>query len=98
MIKVLLKRRVKPEDYDKLIELLKDLRGVALHQPGYVTGETLVRGEDPVEVLAIGSWVSQEHWRAWSTSQQRIELEDMVTPLLVDRAEITIYTVPSQDT
>lgn len=98
MIKVLLKRRVKPENYDKLIELLKDLRGVALHQPGYVTGETLVRGEDPVEVLAIGSWVSQEHWRAWSTSQQRIELEDMVTPLLVDRAEITIYTVPSQDT
>lgn len=98
MIKVLLKRRVKPDDYNKLLDLLKDLRGVALHQPGYLTGETLVRGEDPVEVLAIGSWVSEEHWKAWSTSQQRIELEDMVSPLLVERPEITIYSVPAQDT
>ena len=85
MIKVLIKRHVKAEDYQRLIGLLLDLRAAALRQPGYVSGETVVRGEDPVEVLAIGSWLTGDHWKAWSTSEQRHELEDMVAQLLVGR-------------
>ena len=97
MIKVFLKRRVARENYRRLLELLTDLRSLALRQPGYVLGETLIRGTDPVEVLAIGTWISEEHWRAWSTAQRRIEVTDMVSPLLVGAVETTIYNVPTGD-
>ncbi len=95
MIKVLIKRQVKAQDYKTLIGLTLDLRAAALHQPGYVSGETVVRGEDPVEVLAIGTWMSEDHWKAWRTSEQRHEIEDLVLPLLVRPAEVTVYNVPS---
>ncbi len=97
MIKVILKRRVKPQNYGRLIGLLRDLRGAALHQPGYITGETLMRGDNPVEVLAIGTWLSEKHWRAWSTSQARNELESMVEPLLIERVDTTVYEVPEEE-
>ncbi len=94
MVKVLIKRYVRAHDSDRLIGLLLDLRAAALHQPGYVSGETVTRGEDPVEVLAIGTWLSEDHWKAWSTSEQRHELEDMVTALLVGEAEVGVYNIP----
>jgi len=97
MIKVILKRQVRPQNYGRLIGLLRDLRATALHQPGYITGETVVRGDNPVEVLAIGSWLSERHWRAWSTSQARNELESMVDPLLIEKTEATIYEVPEEE-
>jgi antibiotic biosynthesis monooxygenase (ABM) superfamily enzyme len=97
MIKVILKRRVKPQNYGRLIGLLRDLRAAAIHQPGYITGETVMRGENPIEVLAIGSWLSERHWQAWATSQARNELESMVDLLIVGKVETTVYEVPAED-
>jgi heme-degrading monooxygenase HmoA len=97
MIRVLLTRRVKVGNYDRTLRLLRDLRATALQQAGYMTGETLVRGEDPVEVLVISTWLSEEHWRAWSTSRDRIELEDMIDPLLEDTPQVIVYRVPAEE-
>jgi len=97
MIKVILRRKVKPQHYTRIIGLLRDLRAAALHQPGYITGETVTRGDNPVEVLAIGTWLSERHWRAWSTSQARNELESMVEPLLMEKVETMIYEVPEDE-
>lgn len=96
MIKVLLKRRVSPQNYKRLMGLLSDLRALALRQPGYVSGETLIRGTDPLEILAIGTWISEESWNAWKTSQKRIEISDLVNPLLVGEVETTVYRVPGE--
>ncbi|MFH0913962.1 MAG: antibiotic biosynthesis monooxygenase [Chloroflexota bacterium] len=97
MIKVLLERRVRRKNLPKLMEYLKDIRSAALRQPGYVTGETLVRGDDPVDVLVIGTWISEEHWKAWSTSQERIELEDMICSLLEEDVKVSVYKIPSEE-
>ncbi len=97
MIKVFLTRRVRPENYRRVMGLLADLRAVALHQPGYVTGETVVRGEDPVEVLAIGTWLAEEYWNAWSTSEERIEIEDMISPLLASGPRAVVYGTPQEE-
>jgi antibiotic biosynthesis monooxygenase (ABM) superfamily enzyme len=97
MIRVLLRRRVRPVNYQRTIGLLRDLRAAALHQPGYMTGETMVRGQDPIEVLVISTWLSEEYWKAWSTSQERIELEDMISPLLEDASEATVYQMPTDE-
>jgi len=53
MVKVLQERLVNRKDCHRLLECLEDLRAAALRQPGYVTGETLVKGVDAVAVLTV---------------------------------------------
>jgi heme-degrading monooxygenase HmoA len=48
-------------------------------------------------VLVISTWLSEEHWRAWSTSRDRIELEDMIDPLLEDTPQVIVYRVPAEE-
>lgn len=96
MIKVLIKRYVKPENCLTMIQYLLDLRASALHQPGYVMGETLMRGENPVELLTIGTWIAEEHWKAWETSPERLELENMVESLMEGELQNTVYSIPEE--
>jgi heme-degrading monooxygenase HmoA len=95
MIKVLVERRVKKRNHARLIAHLIDLRTAALHQPGYVTGETLVKGNDLMDVLTISTWISEDHWKAWTTSEERIELNDIINRLIDGEAKINIYKVPA---
>jgi heme oxygenase (mycobilin-producing) len=95
MIKVLQERRVKKGNFTKLIAQLNDLRSSALHQPGYVTGETLIKGKDPIDVLVISTWISEDYWKAWTTSQERIELNDIVNSLIDGDTKISIFEVPT---
>jgi heme-degrading monooxygenase HmoA len=97
MVKILIERRVKKENYGKLIEFLKDLRSVALRQPGYVTGETLIKGDNPVDVLVISTWTSEDYWKAWLTKQERIELDDHINSFVEAEPKTSIYQVPEQD-
>ena len=96
MIKVLLERRVKKADLARLMAYLADLRAAALRQPGYVTGETLTRGDDFKDVLVISTWISEDHWKAWTTSQERIEMEDMIKGILDGETRVTIYKMPEE--
>jgi len=75
---------------------LKDMRAAALHQPGYVTGETLMRGNNPVELLVIGTWISEAYWKAWETAPERLELENIVDSLLEGEVQTTIYKIPEE--
>ncbi len=95
MIKVLQERRVKRKNVAKLVGLLNDLRSAALHQPGYVTGETLIKGKEPIDVLVISTWISEDHWKAWTTSEERIELNDIINGVIEGDAKISIYKVPT---
>ncbi len=97
MIKVLLERRVRRGNYDKLLGNLNDIRVAALRQPGYIAGETLVKGDDPVDVLVISTWVSEDHWKAWLSSQQRIELDFMINHLLEEDARASVYKAPWEE-
>ena len=96
MIKVLLERKVKKENYDKLIAMLKDLRAASLRQPGYVIGETLVRGDDPIDTLVISTWISEDHWKAWTTLEKREEINNMISALIEGDTRISIYKIPSE--
>jgi heme-degrading monooxygenase HmoA len=95
MIKVLQERQVKKKKWTKLIAQLNDLRSVAVHQPGYITGETLFKGKDPIDVLVISTWISEDHWKAWLTSEERIELNDIVDSIIETDTKISIYQVPT---
>jgi heme oxygenase (mycobilin-producing) len=95
MIKVLQERRVKKKNFTRLIASLNDLRSAALHQPGYVTGETLFKGNELIDVLVISTWISEDHWKAWTTSEERIELNDIVNGLIEGESKTNIYQVPT---
>jgi len=73
--------------------LLRELRAVAMHQSGYVTGETLGSAGDPSVISVLSSWQSLEDWKAWEKSEQRIKLYKQIEPLLAEKPKVTIYQV-----
>jgi len=91
MVKVLQERVVRRDDADKLVQGLQDLRAAALSQPGYVTGETWFRGSDPLTALVVATWVSEEHWKAWETSEARVALNDLISGLLLEEPRVSVY-------
>jgi len=91
MVKVLQERVVRRDDCERLLECLLDLRVEALTQSGYVTGESLFKGTDPVTVLVLATWMSEEHWEAWKTAEARIEIVDIIAPLLLQDTTTAVY-------
>ena len=89
MIKVIIERRLrKGED---ISPLLRELRVTAMHQSGYVTGEALVGTEDRANIVAVSTWQSLEHWKAWETSRTRAQLYKRIRPLLLEEPKIKVY-------
>jgi len=41
MVRIIIERHLKTGKQGELIHLLKELRTAAVHQPGYISGETL---------------------------------------------------------
>ena len=89
-VKVILLRRVPAEKAGALKPLLVELRALALAQPGYVSGETLMNSDDPEEYLVISSWVSVDHWNAWFNNEDRKRVQQQVDELL---GRPTLYQV-----
>ena len=94
MIRVLIERRCKEGKEHALENLIMDLRGRSLHQPGYISGETLVELKDPRSFLVISNWSRSEAWRAWENSRARLEIVDLMTPLLAEEPRCQIYGSP----
>lgn len=97
MIKVIISRQIKKGAEAKVEEMLMDLRGAALHQPGYITGETLVSVADPHKVVTVGTMLSLEHWKAWHECERRIELATLLRPLLERDEEYSIYYLAGRE-
>ncbi len=91
MIKILLERKVEKKKLDALVAKLNDLRALALRQPGYIAGETFFKEEDPVDVLVISTWLSEDYWEAWTNSEKAIEINDSINSLIIGEAEINTY-------
>ena len=90
MVRVIIERRPKPGKEREMWTLLHELRGHGLHQPGYISGETLVGHDDPSLWIVISTWLSAEHWRAWANSPEREELSAKTEPLLTAPVKTTM--------
>ena len=93
-IRVLLKRHVPEEKIEELRNLLDNLRLHAMDQPGYISGETLKRIDEPGIILVIGKWKSMREWQLWFDSPERKSLQDQIDELL---GEETVYEVYDYD-
>jgi len=93
MVRIVIERHLKEGKKGDLMPLLRELRAVAMHQLGYVTGETLASTEDPSIISTLSTWQSLEDWKAWEKSEPRIKLYERIEPLLVEKAKASIYQV-----
>ena len=93
MIRVLIERHIKEGNRGNLVHLLREMRTVAMHQPGYVTGETLESTEDASIIAVLSTWRSLKDWKAWDKSGQRMKLYQQIEPLLVEKPKLSIYQV-----
>ena len=62
-IRVLIERRIVPENQPLLSSLLMRLRSKAMQARGYISGETLRSLQDPNEYLVISTWNSLDDWK-----------------------------------
>jgi heme-degrading monooxygenase HmoA len=81
-IRVLIERKIDPENEPVLSSLLMRLRSKAMHAKGYISGETLRSLEDPYEYLVIGTWNSLDDWRRWESDQERQDIQSQIDSLL----------------
>jgi quinol monooxygenase YgiN len=76
--KILIKRKFKKGKQKEILALLRELRSGALHQPGYISGETLTSTENPRTMVVIGTWHDMESWYDWKRNNTRQTLEQML--------------------
>ncbi len=91
VVKVILLRRVSPDKTAALKPLLLQLRSLALNQPGYISGETLINGDDPEEYLVISTWKSIDDWNAWFHNTERRQVQSQVDELLGQETYYQVY-------
>ena len=91
-VKIIIKRIVPEEKVKNLTPLLKQLRALATNQPGYISGETLKRMDNPGEYLVISTWQSAGDWDRWISSQERKGVQDKIDVLLGEKTEYEVYT------
>ena len=94
--KVFIKRRVVEAKQGELIELIKKLRGLAVAQPGYISGETLRSVTDPEAFLVISTWETVEDWEAWKSGGERAEVQNRIDEMLGQETVYDAYYYPQR--
>ena len=92
MVKILVERNIKGKHVAEIVRLLRQMRVVAMQQPGYIGGETLHAVDDPNHYLVISSWESLEHWQAWVNNPERQKLQKEVDGYLEAPTTMRIFT------
>ena len=90
-IKVIVTRRFKEGKTKGVFALLNKFRGIAMEQPGYIGGETLINYDDPHEILVVAMWNSMDNWSAWKNSKEREANEHQLEKWLESPAEVKTY-------
>lgn len=90
-VKIIIRRRVPKEKELDLLPLLIEMRSKATAQPGYISGETLRNVRDPEDYIVISTWQSEDVWKAWESSKERVEIQERIDALLGEKTEYGIY-------
>jgi len=90
-IRVLMKRNFSADKLEALRELTVKMRVLAMDQPGYVSGESLMRIDRPGVSLVISKWKSREAWENWLKTPERINVQQKIDELLGVKTEYEIY-------
>lgn len=59
-VRVFIRRKIEEGKDTEAFRLLKKIRLNAMEYEGYISGETLVRTNDPQEIMVISTWQNME--------------------------------------
>ena len=90
-VKILIRRTVPLDKAKDLIPLFRQMRTLAMEQPGYIYGETLRRLNRPEQFLVISTWKSSKDWEAWMKTEKRHEVQGKIDALLGGESIYEIY-------
>ena len=90
-IHVVIKRKLKVSQPEKLIPLLNKLNERAKVQKGYISTETLQSTENTEDYLVVSKWETEDNWQAWFNSKERRDLQGNVDSLIGERTFYEIF-------
>ncbi len=100
-IKVLIERRVRAGHEELVWDMLRDLRGQAVRQKGYLYGETWRSLDNPRIFLVSSTWGRREYWDSWVEDEFRQKREEKIKSYLRKPSTIRIFeemtTLPTFD-
>ncbi|MGA6924354.1 MAG: antibiotic biosynthesis monooxygenase [Desulfosarcina sp.] len=76
--KIIIKRRFVKENTPQILSLLNKIRSIAMNQPGYISGETLMQSDFPENMAVVCTWQRMKDWTTWKHSQERKAYEAML--------------------
>ena len=91
MIRIHIRRRVSEDNQQALMALINQMRSAIVGNPGYVSGETLKRIDQPGEILVVSKWQSHYYWKQWYASRERLSIQDEIDQLLGAQTHYEIY-------
>ena len=90
-VKVIMKRTAKSGANGELNSVLQELGHLAMSQPGYISGETLLSALATSSTLVVSQWTSLQHWQEYEICTERQGLIDRVAELLDEPAVTEVY-------
>jgi heme oxygenase (mycobilin-producing) len=92
MVKVLMERTIRGQNVGDIVRLLRQLRVLAMQQPGYISGETLHGVDAPNYYLVISAWESLGQWQDWFNNPERQKLSAEIDSYLESATRIRVMT------
>lgn len=90
-VRVIIERSVSADNQGEVAELLMELRSRAIHQPGYVSGETLFSVDRPGTHLVISTWENLRDWKSWEKDAKRWEIVSKIEALLNSPSRVSVF-------
>jgi heme-degrading monooxygenase HmoA len=90
-IRVLVKRAVPDDKIEALRAYVDKLRSLSTGQPGYISGETMRRIDEPGEILVVSKWKTRRDWQRWFESAERTKVQQQIDELLDTPTTYEIY-------
>lgn len=90
-VHVVIKRKLKINDPEKLTPLLRELSERAQLQKGYISTDILQHVDNPGEYLVVSRWETEENWKTWLQSKERRDIQGRVDSLIGERTFYEIF-------
>lgn len=90
MIQVLIERRIA----DGMLSTYEENSRLVLRQSfsaeGFISGEAFSDINNPNHRFVLCKWRSSIDWNRWTTSDERLELMNLIAPILTEPEKVTL--------
>lgn len=90
MIKVLIERNVSPDMVSTYIKSSQNALQRSHVVPGFISGESYYDVDNEQRRFVLGTWKTKQDWINWRDSDERKDVLNTITPILLEPERIAI--------